>query len=75
MFQNNTVIIVTVDQFSKFLCLLSLPGLPSTIEAMELIFNHVVKYFGIPEDTVSDWGAKFTSKVSGGFMEKVNPSA
>lgn len=33
------------------------------METAELLFNHVFKFFRIPEDIVSDWGPQFISKM------------
>lgn len=70
----HTTIILVIDRFSKSICLIPLPGFPSALETAELIFNHVLRYFGIPEDIVSDQGAQFTSAVWRGFMEKLRVS-
>uniref|UniRef100_A0A8C1RNS1 Gypsy retrotransposon integrase-like protein 1 n=1 Tax=Cyprinus carpio TaxID=7962 RepID=A0A8C1RNS1_CYPCA len=60
---NNTCILVIVDRFSKSCRLLPLKGLPTAMETAELLFNHVFRYFGIPEDIVSDRGPQFISRV------------
>lgn len=59
---NNTCILVIVDRFSKSCRLLPLKGLPTAMETAELLFNHVFRYFGIPEDIVSDRGPQFISR-------------
>lgn len=69
--QNKTVIVVIVDQFSKPLCLIPLPGLPSAIELTEMVFEHVFQYYGIHEDIVRDRVVQFTSCFWKGFMEKL----
>ncbi|XP_026122203.1 low affinity immunoglobulin gamma Fc region receptor III-like [Carassius auratus] len=38
-------------------------GLPTAMEMAELMFNHVFRYFGIPEDIVLDRGPQFISRV------------
>lgn len=38
---------------------------------MQNSFKVTFRYFGIPEDIVSDWGTQFISKVCKGFMEKL----
>ncbi len=59
----NTCIFVIIDRFSKFCHLIPLAGLPTALQTAELIFNQVVRYYGIPEDIVSDRGPQFISRV------------
>ncbi|KAL0195066.1 hypothetical protein M9458_008638, partial [Cirrhinus mrigala] len=59
----NTCILVIIDRFSKFCCLIPLKGLPTALETAETLFNHVFRYYGIPEDIVSDRGPQFISRV------------
>ncbi len=59
----NTCILVIVDIFSKSCRVLPLKGLPMAMETAELLFNYVFRYYGIPEDIVSDRGPQFTSRV------------
>lgn len=63
----NTCILVIVDRFSKFCRLLPLKGLPTALETVELLFNHV--FYGIPEDIVSDRGLQFISRVWMSFFK------
>ncbi|KAL0177702.1 hypothetical protein M9458_026596, partial [Cirrhinus mrigala] len=65
----NTCILVIVDRFSKFCRLLPLKGLPTAMETAESLFNHVFRYYGIPEDTVSDRGPQFISRVWKSFFK------
>ncbi|KAL0159647.1 hypothetical protein M9458_043372, partial [Cirrhinus mrigala] len=65
----NTCILVIVDRFSKFCHLLPLKGLPTAMETAECLFNHVFRYYGIPEDTVSDRGPQFISRVWKSFFK------
>ncbi|ROL53801.1 Transposon Tf2-6 polyprotein [Anabarilius grahami] len=58
-----TCILVIIDRFSKSCRLIPLKGLTTAIETAELLFNHVFRYFGIPEDIVSDRGPQFISRV------------
>ncbi|KAI2657384.1 Transposon Tf2-6 polyprotein [Labeo rohita] len=46
----NTCILVIVDRFSKFCRLIPLKGLPTALETAECLFNHVFRYYGLPED-------------------------
>ncbi|KAL0177834.1 hypothetical protein M9458_026728, partial [Cirrhinus mrigala] len=61
--EGNTCILVTVDRFSKACQLIPLKGLPTAMETAELLFNHVFRNFGLPEDIVSDRGPQFISRV------------
>lgn len=56
----NTCILVTVDRFSKACNLVSLKGLPSTMEKQRLC-SIMCSNFGIPEDIVSNQGPQFIS--------------
>lgn len=59
-----TLILVIVDQFSCSLLLIPLVALPSASESVELMSNHVFRYYGILEDIVKrgcDKGVQFTS--------------
>ncbi len=64
----NTCILVVIDRFSKSCCLLPLKGIPTMMEIAELLFNHVFRYFGIPEEIVSYRGPQFISKVWKAFF-------
>ncbi len=64
----NTCILVIIDRFSKFCHLILLAGLPTALQTAELIFNQVVRYYGIPEDIVSDRGPQFISRVWKAFF-------
>ncbi|KAK3536777.1 hypothetical protein QTP86_025087, partial [Hemibagrus guttatus] len=59
---------VVVDRFSKSCRLLPLKRPPTALETAELLFNHVFRYFGIPEDIVSDRGPQFVSRVWRAFL-------
>ncbi|KAL0173822.1 hypothetical protein M9458_029790, partial [Cirrhinus mrigala] len=65
----NTCILVIVDCFSKFCRLLPLKGLPTAMETSKCLFNHVFRYYGIPEDIVSDRGPQFISRVWKSFFK------
>lgn len=64
----NTSILVIIDHFSKSCHLHPLKCLPTAIETVELLFNHVFRYFRIPEDIVSDRGPQFKSRVWKAFF-------
>ncbi len=59
----NTTILTIVDQFSKACRLIPLPKLPSALETAELLCNQVFRYYGLPDDIISDRGPQFTSRV------------
>ncbi|KAK3563945.1 hypothetical protein QTP86_006273 [Hemibagrus guttatus] len=63
-----TCIFVVVDRFSKSCRLIPLKGLPTAMETAELMFNHIFRYFGIPEDIVSNRGPQFISRVWKAFF-------
>ncbi len=65
----NTCILVIVDRFSKSCRLIPLKNLPTAMMTAELMFNHVFRYFGIPEDIVSDRGPQFISHVWQNFFK------
>ncbi|KAK3549140.1 hypothetical protein QTP70_033344, partial [Hemibagrus guttatus] len=69
--RNHTCILVVVDRFSKSCRLLPLKGSPTALETAELIFNHVFRYFGIPENIVSDRGPQFVSRVWRAFFTRL----
>ncbi|KAK3510289.1 hypothetical protein QTP70_033153 [Hemibagrus guttatus] len=58
-----TCILVIVDRFSKSCRLIPLPRPPTALETAAYLFNHVFRYYGLPEDIVSDRGPQFTSRV------------
>ncbi len=58
-----TCIFVIVDRFSKSCRLIPLNNLPTAMETAELLFQHIFRYFGIPEDIVSDRRPQFVSRV------------
>ncbi len=64
----NTCILVIIDRFSKSCRLLPLKGLPTAMETPETLFNQVFRYFGIPEDIVSDRGPQFISRIWKAFF-------
>ncbi len=67
--EGNTCILVVVDRFSKSCRLIPLKNLPTAMETADQMFNHVFRYFGIPEDIVSDRGPQFISRVWKNFFK------
>ncbi len=63
-----TCILVIIDRFSKFCRLTPLTGLSTALQMAELLFNRVFRYYGIPEDIVSDRGPQFISRVWKAFF-------
>ena len=53
---------VVVDRFSKYSVFIAAPVLCSSEVAAELFYKHVVKYFGVPVDIVSDRDTRFTGR-------------
>ncbi|KAK3569953.1 hypothetical protein QTP86_007657 [Hemibagrus guttatus] len=64
-----TCVLIIVDRFSKSYHLLPLPGQPADFDTAECLFNHVFRYYGLPEDIVSDRGSQFTSRVWRAFFK------
>ncbi|KAJ4722993.1 Retrotransposon protein, putative, Ty3-gypsy subclass [Melia azedarach] len=55
-------VLVVVDRFFKYAVFIPAPHACTADTAAELFYKHVVKYFGIPEDIVSDRDARFTGR-------------
>ncbi len=70
--QGNTTILTIVDRFSKACRLIPLPKLPTSLETAELLCNQVFRYYGLPDDIVSDRGPQFTSRVWSAFFKSLN---
>ncbi len=70
----NTCVLVVIDRFSKSCRLLPSKGLPTAMETAMLMFNNIFRYFGIPEDIVSDRGPQLISKVWKAFFNLLLPS-
>ncbi len=64
----HTCILVIIDRFSKFCCLIPLTDLAKALQTAELLFNRVFRYYSIPEDIVSDRGPQFISRVWKAFF-------
>ena len=63
-----TVILVVVDRFSK-------SKLPSALQTAKLMFEHVFRVYGLPQDIVSDRGPQFTSRVWRAFCKLIGATA
>ncbi|KAK3508516.1 hypothetical protein QTP70_031804, partial [Hemibagrus guttatus] len=66
-----TCILVIVDRFSKSCRLIPLPRPPTALETAAYLFNQVFRYYGLPEDIVSDRGPQFTSRVWRAFCKRL----
>ncbi len=68
----NTTILSIIYRFSKACHLIPLPKLPTAFETDESLCNFVFRFYGLPEDIVSDRGPQFTSRVWSAFFQKLN---
>ncbi|KAK3530917.1 hypothetical protein QTP70_006176 [Hemibagrus guttatus] len=66
-----TTILVAIDRFSKACKLIPLKGLPTAMETAKVLFHHVFRNFGLPEDIISDQGAQFTSQMWRAFCTRL----
>lgn len=57
----------SIDSLYHVLCI-PLKGLPTPMESAKLLFRHVLRYYGILEDIVSDRGARLISRVWKAFF-------
>ncbi len=58
-----TTILTVIDRFSKACRLIPLTKLPTAFETAEALIQQVFRFYGLPEDIVSDRGPQFTSRV------------
>ncbi len=65
----HTTIITVIDRFSKACLLIPLPKLPTALETAEHLCNQVFRFYGLPEDIVSDRGPQFTSQLWAAFFK------
>ncbi|KAL0177176.1 hypothetical protein M9458_026070, partial [Cirrhinus mrigala] len=61
-----------IDRFSKACRFIPLPKLPSALETAEALCNQVFRFYGLPEDILSDCGPQFTSRVWASFCKLLN---
>ncbi|KAI2645331.1 Transposon Tf2-6 polyprotein [Labeo rohita] len=64
----HTTILTVVDRFSKGCRFIPLPKLPTAMETAEALCNSVFRFYGLPEDIVSDRGPQFTSRLWSSFF-------
>lgn len=55
-------VLVVEDRFTKYAIFIPAPATCTAEKAAELFLRHVVKFFGVPEDIVSDRDARFTGR-------------
>ncbi len=67
-----TTILTIIDRFSKACRLIPLPKLPTAFETAEALLQNVFRFYGLPEDIVSDRGPQFTSRVWRAFCQQLN---
>ncbi|KAL0183498.1 hypothetical protein M9458_019194 [Cirrhinus mrigala] len=72
--EGNTCILVAVDRFSKMCKFVPFRGLPTVMETAELLFQHLFRHFGLPEEIVSDRGPQFISHVWKAFFKLLGVS-
>ncbi len=68
-YQGHTTILTVIDRFSKACRLIPLP---TALETAEVLCNYVFRFYGLPEDVVSDRGPQFTSRVWSAFCRQLN---
>ncbi|KAL0154021.1 hypothetical protein M9458_050680 [Cirrhinus mrigala] len=64
----HTTILTVIDRFSKGCRLIPLPKLPTAMETAEALCNLVFRFYGLPEDIISDRGPQFTSLLWSSFF-------
>ncbi|KAL0154119.1 hypothetical protein M9458_050578 [Cirrhinus mrigala] len=64
----HTTILTVIDRFSKGCRLIPLPKLPTAMETAEALCESVFRFYGLPEDIVSDRGPQFTSRLWASFF-------
>ncbi|KAL0192406.1 hypothetical protein M9458_010702, partial [Cirrhinus mrigala] len=66
--QGYTTILSVIDRFSKGCRLIPLPKLPTAMETAEALCDSVFRFYGLPEDIVSDRGPQFSSRLWSSFF-------
>ncbi len=65
----HTTILTVIDRFSKACRLIPLPKLPTALETAKHLCNLVFRFYGLPEDIVSDREPQFTSRLWSAFFK------
>ena len=55
-------VFVVIDRFSKYAVFIVAPSTCTAEVAADLFYRNVVKYFGLPENIVSDRNSHFTGR-------------
>ncbi|KAI2657297.1 Transposon Tf2-9 polyprotein [Labeo rohita] len=66
--------IPTHPWFSKSCKFIPLKGLPTAMETAETLLQYIFRYYGLPEDIVSDRGPQFISRVWHAFFKNLQIS-
>ena len=56
------LVFMVVDRLSKYTVFMAAPSTCTIELAADLFYKNVVKYFGLPEDIVSDRDSRFTGR-------------
>uniref|UniRef100_A0A9J8AV28 Integrase catalytic domain-containing protein n=1 Tax=Cyprinus carpio carpio TaxID=630221 RepID=A0A9J8AV28_CYPCA len=67
-----TTILTIIDRFSKDCHLVPLPKLPTAFEMAEALLQSEFRFYGLPEDIVSDRDPQFTSRVWRTICQQLN---
>ncbi len=70
--KGNATILTVIDRFSKSCRLIPLPKLPTTLEPAEVLCSYVFRFYGLPDDIVSDRVPQFTSRAWTAFFKFLN---
>jgi len=73
--QGNKVNLVVVDRFSKACHLVALPKLSLAPQTAEIVWQHVFRLHGFPQDVASDRGPQFASRFWKDFCQLIGASA
>lgn len=58
-----TTVLVIINRFSKVCKLIPLKGLPTALQTVNALFQHVFRNFGLPEEIVSDRGPGYGGNI------------
>ncbi len=67
-----TTILTVIDRFSKACRPIPLTKLPTALETAEALMQQVFRFYGLPEDIVSDRSPQFTSRVWKAFCQQLS---
>ncbi|KAL0152007.1 hypothetical protein M9458_052725 [Cirrhinus mrigala] len=70
--EGHTTILTVVDRFSKSCRLIPLAKLPTALDTAQVLCNNVFRFYGLPDDIVSDRGPQFTSRLWSAFFKCLN---